>query len=46
MRMSPTTGLGGMLFVEAAAPGTAVLGPVLRAGLSLNQSDTALAGGA
>jgi hypothetical protein len=46
MRMSPTTGLGGLLFVEAAAPGTAVLGPVLRAGLFLNQSDTALASGA
>jgi hypothetical protein len=46
MRMSPTTGLGGLLFIEAAAPGTAVLGPVLRAGLSLNQSDTALASGA
>jgi hypothetical protein len=44
--MSPTTGLGGLLFLEAAAPGTAVLGPVLRTGLFLNQSDVTLAGGA
>ena len=44
--MSPTVGLGGLLFVEAAAPGTAVLGPVLRAGLFLNQSDATLASGA
>ena len=44
--MSPTTGLGGLLFVEAAAPGAAVLGPVLRTGLFLNQSDVTLASGA
>ena len=46
LRMSPTPGLGGLLFVEAAAPGAAVLGPVLRAGLFLNQSDVTLASGA
>ncbi len=45
-RMSPTTGLGGLLFVEAAAPGVDVLGPVLRAGLFLNRSDATLASGA
>ena len=44
--MSPTTGLGGLLFLEAAAPGTAVLGPVLRTGLFLNQSDVTLEDGA
>jgi hypothetical protein len=44
--MSPTTGLGGLLFVEAAAPGAAVLGPVLRTGLFLNQSDVTAASGA
>ncbi len=45
-RMSPSTGFGGSLFVEAAAPGADVLGPVLRAGLFLNRSDTTLASGA
>jgi len=44
--MSPTAGLGGSLFVEAAAPGATVLGPVLRTGLFLNQSDATLASGA
>lgn len=34
----PTAGFGGLLFVEAAAPGRSVAGPVLRAGLFLNQS--------
>ena len=42
--MSPTTGLGGLLFGEAAAPGK--LGPVLRAGLFLNGSDVTAASGA
>jgi hypothetical protein len=46
LRMSPSMGLGGLLFVEAAAPGAAVLGPVLRAGLFLNQSGATLASGA
>ena len=46
LRMSPTTGLGGLLFVEAAAPGAAVWGPVLRTGLFLNQSDVTVASGA
>ena len=40
VRVSPTAGLGGLLFVEAAAP---VAGPVLRAGLFLNQSDVRMA---
>ena len=44
--MSPTTGFGGLLFVEAAAPGTTWLGPVLRAGLFANRSDASLASGA
>lgn len=44
--LSPTAGFGGLLFVEAAAPGMAALGPVLRAGLFLNQSHEALADGA
>jgi hypothetical protein len=46
LRMSPTMGLGGLLFVEAAAPGMAVLGPVLRAGLFLNRSEVTAASGA
>jgi len=46
LRMSPTTGLGGLLFVEAAAPGASVLSPVLRSGVFLNQSDVSLASGA
>jgi hypothetical protein len=45
-RISPTLGLGGSLFVEAAAPGTAVLGPVLRAGLFFDRSDVTLSSGA
>jgi len=44
--MSPTTGVGGVVFVEAAAPGTAVFGPVLRTGLFLNQSSVTSASGA
>jgi hypothetical protein len=44
--LSPTTGFGGLLFVEAAAPGTTVLGPVLRTGLFVNRSREALANGA
>jgi hypothetical protein len=44
--VSPTTGLGGLLFIEAAAPGAGVLGPVLRAGLFMSQSHGALASGA
>lgn len=44
--ISPTMGFGGLLFVQAAAPGTAVMGPVLRAGLFLSQSDATLASGA
>jgi hypothetical protein len=44
--MSPTVGMGGLLFLEAAAPGDGVLGPVLRAGLFLSQSHAALASGA
>jgi len=46
LHVSPTPGLGGSLFVEAAAPGASVLGPVLRVGLFVNQSDVALASGA
>jgi hypothetical protein len=46
LHMSPTTGWGGLVFVEAAAPGTAWFGPVLRTGLFLNQSDASLASGA
>lgn len=42
----PTAGFGGLLFVEAAAPGRSVLGPVLRAGLFLNQSHELLTKGA
>ena len=44
--MSPTPGLGGLLFVEAAAPGATVLGPVFRTGLFLNHSDVTMASGA
>lgn len=44
--LSPTTGFGGLLFVEAAAPGTTVLGPVLRTGLFVNRGREALANGA
>ena len=46
LRVSPTPGLGGLLFVEAAAPGATVLGPVFRTGLFLNHSDVTLASGA
>jgi hypothetical protein len=46
LRVSPTPGLGGLLFVEAAAPGTATLAPVLRGGLFLNQSDATVRSGA
>ncbi len=42
----PTAGWGGLLFVEAAAPGRSRLGPVLRAGVSLNQSRDRLSEGA
>jgi len=35
-----------LLFVETAAPGAAVLAPVLRTGVFLNQSDVTLANGA
>jgi hypothetical protein len=44
--MTPTRGVGGLLFVETAAPGQSVLGPVLRAGLFLSQSDVSVASGA
>jgi hypothetical protein len=44
--MSPTVGWGGLLFLEAAAPGAAWFGPVLRAGLFLNQSQVSLDAGA
>lgn len=46
LHVSPTPGLGGLLFVEAAAPGGAVLAPVLRGGLFFNQSDVTVASGA
>lgn len=46
LHVSPTLGFGGLLFAEAAAPGAAVLAPVLRAGLFLNQSDVTMASGA
>ena len=46
LHVSPTLGFGGLLFVEATAPGTAVLGPVLRAGLFVSQSDASVASGA
>ena len=46
LHTSPTVGLGGLLFVEAAAPGSAVLSPVLRTGLFLNQSSVTTANGA
>lgn len=42
----PTTGWGGLLFVETAAPGRSRLGPVLRAGVSVNQSLDRLSNGA
>lgn len=46
LRVSPSTGLGGQLFAEAAAPGAGWWSPVLRAGLFLNRSDTTAASGA
>jgi hypothetical protein len=46
LHVSPTPGLGGSLFVEAAAPGTSLLGPVLRVGLFVNHSDVAMPSGA
>jgi hypothetical protein len=46
LHVSPTPGLGGLLFVEAAAPGPATLAPVLRGGLFVNQSDATVASGA
>jgi hypothetical protein len=46
LHLFPTPGLGGLLFVEAAAPGASLLGPVLRVGLFVNHSDAALASGA
>jgi hypothetical protein len=46
LRLSPTAGLGALLFVEAAAPGASALGPVLRAGLFVNQSEVTVASGA
>jgi hypothetical protein len=46
LHVSPTLGFGGLLFAEAAAPGAAVLAPVVRAGLFLNQSDVTMASGA
>jgi hypothetical protein len=42
--MAPTTGWGGLGFVETAAPGGS--GAVLRMGVSVSQSDTTLASGA
>jgi hypothetical protein len=45
-RVSPTLGLGGSLFVEAAAPGMSLLGPVLRGGLFVNHSNVTIASGA
>jgi hypothetical protein len=44
LQVSPTPGLGALLFVEGAAPH--VLAPVLRAGLFWNQSDVSVTGGA
>jgi hypothetical protein len=44
--VSPTAGAGALLFAQGAAPGTAVLGPVLRAGLFVRRSDVAAASGA
>gem|GEM_PF-1705252 len=46
LHVSPTPGLGGSLFVEAAAPGGSLLGPVLRVGLFVNHSEVSLASGA
>lgn len=44
--LSPALGYGGDLFVEAEAPGSSRLGPAVRLGLFLNQSDVDLATGA
>ena len=46
LRVSPSAGVGALLFVEAAAPGAAVFAPVFRAGLFVNQSDVTAASGA
>lgn len=43
--ISPSLGLGGVLFAEAAAPGGSPWAPVFRAGLSFSQSEIALASG-
>jgi hypothetical protein len=45
LRVSPTPGLGGLLFVEAA-PRVALPSLVFRAGLFLNQSEVSTSGGA
>jgi hypothetical protein len=44
--LSPALGYGGDLFVEAEAPGSSRLGPAVRLGVFLNQSDVDLATGA
>ena len=46
LEVSPSLGYGGELFVEAEAPGSSTLGPAVRVGIFLNQSDVELPSGA